>query len=646
MELHWLPIQEAWDESLRALTQSAKTGGGEADWPSLTRLAAAQLDFRTTGMLDRALQQSVSGMLPFALPTKSVRLAMLSSSTVDHLLPGIRVGGLRRDLWITTYTHDYGQYMQELSNSTSDLYRFAPNVVWFALDGWHLLGEVDATISAGGAARAVDAAIERCVFLWRRAKSAFACHIIQQTPLPVFPALMGHNEHRLPGSKKALLARITQRLREVSAEHDVDLIDTDMLVAKDGLDAWHDSRFWFKAKHEIRASAGPMYGDHVARLLAAQHGRSFKCLVLDLDNTLWGGVIGDDGLDGVVLGQGSPAGEAFVALQRYVWNLSQRGVILAVCSKNDEANAFLPFDRHPEMVLKRSDIACFVANWSDKASNIREIARRLNIGVDSLVFLDDNPFERNIVRRELPMVAVPELPEDPSGYVRCLAAAGYFEITTLTAEDLERSNQYQTNAQRDQIRASAIDLEGYLNELDMVLNWRPFDAIGRQRIVQLISKTNQFNLTTRRYSDTDVDLTMDDPRCMTLQVRLLDRFGDNGIISIIIGRMVETALQIETWLMSCRVLGRKVEVACLNLIMQEAARLGAATVVGEYRSTAKNGMVKEHYAKLGFVRIDPLAEGGDWWSHSVPDFEPTAVPMRICAAHLNAGQSVLEGNAT
>ena len=218
-----------------------------------------------------------------------------------------------------------------------------------------------------------------------------------------------------------------------------------------------------------------MYGELVARLLAAQQGRAFKCLALDLDNTLWGGVIGDDGLYGIALGQGSALGEAFVAFQRYARDLSRRGVILAVCSKNDEANALEPFEQHPEMVLQREDIACFVANWTDKASNLREIAAQLNIGLDALVFVDDNPFERNIVRRELPMVAVPELPDDPALYADCLADAGYFESVRLTAEDLQRARQYQANAERAAARGSTTDLEGYLRSLDMDLRWRRFD---------------------------------------------------------------------------------------------------------------------------------------------------------------------------
>ncbi|MGH7210439.1 MAG: HAD-IIIC family phosphatase, partial [Acetobacteraceae bacterium] len=310
------------------------------------------------------------------------------------------------------------------------------------------------------------------------------------------------------------------------------------------------------------------------------------------------------------IGQGSPLGEAYVAFQDYCRELSRRGVIVAVCSKNDETNALEPFDNHPEMVLKRADIACFVANWSDKATNIRRIAHELNIGLDSLVFVDDNPFERDLVRRELPMVAVPEVGDDPTGYARTIADAGYFEALSVTEEDRERTTQYQGNRARDALKSTATDLDSYLRGLGMRLIWRRFDRMGLQRIVQLINKSNQFNLTTRRYTDEDVLAVMDDPAAFGLQLRLTDRFGDNGIIAIVIGRLREHDIEIDTWLMSCRVLGRQVEPTTLNLIAEQARHLGARRLLGEYIPTKKNAMVKDHYARLGFTVAGTTGQGG------------------------------------
>ena len=353
--------------------------------------------------------------------------------------------------------------------------------------------------------------------------------------------------------------------------------------------------------------------------------------MLDLDNTLWGGVIGDDGLDGIVLGQGSALGEAFVAFQDYARELGRRGIILAVCSKNDPANALEPFEKHPEMLLKRNDLASFVANWTDKAHNIRTIAEELNIGLDSLVFVDDNPFERNLVREQLPMVAVPEVGDDPATYPQTLADAGYFEGLAVTDDDRARGAQYQSNRQREELKSSATDLPAFLRGLQMQLVVRPFDQVGLQRTVQLINKTNQFNLTTRRYSEEDVLAVMRDNRSFGLQLRLIDRFGDNGIISIVIGKMQdEDDLYLDTWLMSCRVLGRQVEPATLNLVADRAKRLGAKRLIGEYIPTKKNGMVKDHYTRLGFSVLETDEAGGNRNVLELAGFTPadTFIEMR------------------
>jgi HAD superfamily phosphatase (TIGR01681 family) len=282
------------------------------------------------------------------------------------------------------------------------------------------------------------------------ARDAFGGRILQQTVMNVPAPVLGQNEHRLPESRARAIGIINARLRMAADSAGVDLVALDQRIGHDGLANWHDPVLWTRAKQEIRHFASPFYGDMVGRLLAAQQGRAAKCLVLDLDNTLWGGVIGDDGLAGIVVGQGSSAGEGYLAVQSYAKDLSRRGIILAVCSKNDEVNAWEPFDKHPEMVLKRSDIACLQANWNDKPHNIKIIAESLNIGLDSMVFLEDNPFERTLVREQLPMVAVPEFPDEPAMVPQMLADAGYFEAPSITENDRSRSEQYQGNLARQQ----------------------------------------------------------------------------------------------------------------------------------------------------------------------------------------------------
>ena len=625
-ELHWLPSIPKWNEALAPVGDAQ---GGSA-WADLIGLANTRINFLATLQLDRKRAELFRDTPPPGLATKPIRLAVLASSTVDHLLPALRVGALRRGLWLNIYTCDYGQYLQELMDPRSALHEYKPDTTLFALDAHHLVSGFDASDSAEDVQRRLDSLCSTIARRWRVARDELGCRVIQQTLPRVFPGLFGNNEFRLPGSPASVIDQLNDRVRSMADTERVDLLAIDTRVAQDGLNAWYDPALWHRAKQEIHPAAAPVYGDLLGRLLAAQQGRSFKCLVLDLDNTLWGGVVGDDGLEGIVLGQGNALGEAFVSFQHYARGLSRRGIILAVCSKNDEANALEPFDRHPDMVLKRSDIACFVANWTDKAANIRDIANRLNIGLDAMVFVDDNPFERQIVRRELPVVAVPELPEDPALYAACLADAGYFEGLHLTAEDLGRTRQYQANIERDSLLSATTDVESYLRSLNMEAQWSRFNRVGQQRVVQLINKTNQFNLTTKRTDEATITGLIADPKALTLQIRLLDQFGDNGIIAVIIGRfeIASTDMSIDTWLMSCRVLGRGVEQTILNLIVEQARQLGAYRLIGEYRPTAKNGMVREHYAKLGFTPLAELDGGVTRWELRLDSFVPAETFVR------------------
>ena len=592
-------------------------------WSQVVALARNRLSALQTIQLDRKRAKALPSA-PLQLSSPAVRLAILGSSTVDHLAAGIRVGGLRRSIWIETYTPGYGQYAQELLDPTSGLHNFAPTTVLFALDSHHLLQGITPTGTSESVSTTLSGIIDRLEAQWLTARRKFSAHVIQNVPLPVFLPLLGGNEHRLPGSQLTALRQFSALLRSRADAAGVDLVALDDRAASDGLMAWHDPALWHRAKQEIHPQATAVYGDLVARLVAANQGRSSKCLVLDLDNTLWGGVIGDDGLAGIKLGQGSARGEAHLAFQHYARDLSRRGIILAVCSKNDETNAQEPFQSHPEMALRREDIACFIANWTDKASNLREIAKRLNIGLDSLVFADDNPAERAIIRRELPMVEVPELPEDPTFYASCIANAGFFEATKLTVEDVQRTQLYQQNVARDSLLVTATDMDGYLHSLAMRAIWNRFDSIGRSRIVQLINKTNQFNLTTRRVTDDEIGRLIEDDSALTLQIRLLDQFGDNGIVAIVAGNANKAthAIHLDTWLMSCRVLGRGVENETLNLVASEALRLGATRLIGRYIPSAKNGMVRDHYAKLGFSIDTEDTDGTTTWLMDLTDFVP------------------------
>ena len=625
IELSWLPGLPNWAERLENLPS---VSDDDARWAEVVSLAGSRIDFVQTTRLDRSAQKLLTGETLTALGIKPLRVALLGSSTLKHLVSGIRVAGYRRRLWLEVMEGEYGMYLQDFLDPSSNLYKFKPNAVVISLDAHHV---------AEGDRVDVHALIANLRHCWAIAKQAFGCTVIQQTVLPVFPLLMGSNEQRLMESPRERLRQFNVELRAVADQEGVHLLAVDDYVAGDGTNAWYDSALWHRSKQEIHPRVSQVYGDLLVRLIGSARGLSSKCLVLDLDNTLWGGVIGDDGLHGIALGQGSSLGEAFVAFQRYVLGLKRRGVILAVCSKNDEANALAPFEQHPEMVLRRGDIACFVANWEDKASNLRKIAHALNIGLDSLVFVDDNPFERNLIRQELPQIAVPEISDDPSFYISALADAGYFEAVSITAEDRERNEQYQANAERELLRESTTDLTGYLQSLRMEMMCNPFDQINLARVTQLIGKTNQFNLTTRRYTEAEVQAVMKDPRAVTLQMRLLDKFGDNGIIAILIAKLQENQdAVIDTWLMSCRVLGRQVEEACLNVLADQAKRLGAHRLIGEYYPTAKNGMVCDLFPRLGFTPEGSTADGGVRFSLNLDSFAHLPVLLTIHEA-MHAG---------
>ncbi len=321
-------------------------------------------------------------------------------------------------------------------------------------------------------------------------------------------------------------------------------------------------------------------------------------------------MVGDDGLEGIILGEGSAVGEAHLALQCHAKQLKERGVILAVCSKNEAGIAEAVFREHPEMVLRRSDIAAFVANWDDKVENLKIIATRLNIGIDSLVFVDDNPVERARVRQSLPMVAVPELPDDAAQYVRCLAEAGYFEAVAFTSEDRQRAEQYAANAEREALLASAQSMDDFLRGLEMSVVFGPFTAVDHARIVQLINKTNQFNTTTRRYTSEGIADLINLPSALTLQFRLLDRIGDNGLVSTMILRPTsedEGVLELENWVMSCRVFGRQLEFEAMNIAVEAARRRGAKAFIADYTATPKNHVISTLYQSLGFAAVNGSA---------------------------------------
>jgi len=406
----------------------------------------------------------------------------------------------------------------------------------------------------------------------------------------------------------------------------VHICDAEFLSARRGtLNAW-DARAWFESKQPYGPELTLDVAREAAHLIVSLRQSPKKVAVLDLDNTLWGGVIGDDGMEGIEIGDTSPRGEAFKAFQQYLLSLTRRGILLAVCSKNDYEKAVEPFEKHPEMVLRMKDLVAFKANWQPKSENIREIAAELNLGLDSFVFIDDSPAEIEIVRQFVPEVETILLSDDPSRYVAAVQDARFFEPKSLTAEDLERVGQYKREAQRRELLSSVTDMDAYLESLGMEAAIREFRAMDVPRISQLINKSNQFNLTTRRRTEAQVQAVMADPAYFGFTVRLVDRFGDYGLISIAIGRVQGGEAEIDTWLMSCRVLKRQVEEEVLNEIVRLARARGCTRIRGVYLPTSKNGMVRNHYPALGFR---PVAAAEDRLEFELDPQSYTTSPTRI-----------------
>jgi FkbH-like protein len=453
--------------------------------------------------------------------------------------------------------------------------------------------------------------------------------IFQTFARPV-EALFGSLDLALSGTLRSVVYDINRTLAQLVFDSGDTLFDVASLAETVGLADWHDTQQWNMAKLPFSDAFIPLYADHVARTIAAIRGKSRKALILDLDNTIWGGVIGDDGLEGIKVAQGDATGEAHLAVQRLALDLRERGIVLAVSSKNTDEVARAPFEQHPEMLLKLEHIAVFQANWNDKATNIQAIAEQLSLGLDALVFLDDSPVERGMVRHLLPQVAVPELPDDAAYYARALAAGGYFEAVAFANEDLKRAGFYRDNAKRANLQKQVGGVDQYLASLDMMITFQPFDATGRARIVQLINKSNQYNLTTRRYTEPEVMALETDLEVFTLQVRLADIFGDNGMISVVICRPAGTGVwNIDTWLMSCRVLGRKVEHMVLRELFKHARAASVHTLIGVYRPTDRNKLVVDHYAKLGFTNIGEEESGLTRWTVRVTEEAVCDVPMKI-----------------
>lgn len=555
-----------------------------------------------------ALWQKMPESLRDGLP---VRIAVLASHTVDHLRDVMSFWLGMMGLSPRFFQAEYNTIHSSILDVSGKLYEFQPEITMILPQGRdHELAEMPAA-TYDEMDQKIKAAVAQWVGLWNVLQSQSESHIIQSNadipPVRVFGNYDAQTPHGLIHALRSYNLELAR-----AARPGVTIFDMEYLSSWYGKDKWYDERYWYHSKHAFAPDATGLVAYQGAALVAALRGRAKKCLVLDLDHTLWGGVVADDGWEGIELGQ-TVRGEAFVDFQKYLLQIKRRGIILAVCSKNDENKAQEPFLHHPQMQLRLEDVACFVANWRNKADNLRYIADVLNLGLDAFVFVDDNPTERALVRQLLPQVASPEMGSDPTRYIRILDQGRYFETVTFSDEDAQRNDYYRRNAQRVTYRETFTDLSAYLQSLHMVATVSDLDRYHLPRAAQLINKSNQFHLTNHRYTETQLSDLASKKHWHLRGFSLSDKFGDYGLISVVIlEQQAKDLLFIDTWVMSCRVLSKGMEAFICREMMTLARTLGCKEIVGSYVPSSRNQLVAELYPRLKFVPDQQHPEASSW----------------------------------
>jgi FkbH-like protein len=575
---------------------------GEGFGREMARRTAAASDFAEVLQLCTYRKRAIAaGWIPQTTPQK--RVAMVGGSNLRPLVTFVQhfaavLGGVHGEYWVG----EYDNYVSEILDLGSPLYAFRPEVVIVlpAERRCVFKGALDCSIEGQRAAADGQAAelLDLCRTIHERTGGEVIVGNFRLSPY-FDPGPMRTSSIV---SDYAFRKCVNMRLG-LDAPAYLHICDIEFLSNRRGNLSGIDDRTWFESKQPFAPGLLVDVAREFAHILSHIAVPAKKVMVLDLDNTLWGGVIGEDGIEGIELGTTSPRGEAFRDFQQYLLQLAGRGILLAVCSKNDHDKAIEPFEKHPEMVLKLKDIVSFKANWEPKSESIRQIAKELNLGLDSFVFIDDNPAEIEIVNQYLPEVATICAGDDPSFFVAKVKDSRYFEQRRLTEEDVARVQQYKQEAERAQLRESVTDMDAYLASLDMRGIVRPFNVLDVPRITQLIGKSNQFNLTTRRRSEAEVLSIIHNPAYSAFTVRLSDRFGDHGLISLVITRAEGIDLYVDTWLMSCRVLKRQVEDEVLNEIVRLAREKGCTRILGQYIPSVKNGMVADLYPRMGFTPL-------------------------------------------
>ena len=546
---------------------------------------------------------------------KSIKLAVLGDSATQLYVQAIKGYGYEAGFNFDVFEADYDQIERQAFDLSSELYQFLPDyvIIFYCTNKlYKKFGNLSNAAKASFARQQLKNAED----LYQTIIGKIKCKIIFLNFPEINDAVFGNYSNKTNASFIYQLRAVNFELMNLALKlKNFFLLDVNILQSQYGHSFITDNKIYINTDLLFSMDFVPVVAKNTVEIIQSITGVFKKCLIMDLDNTLWGGIIGDDGIENIQIGD-LGIGRAFSELQLWIKQLKQRGIILAICSKNDEDKAREPFEKHPDMILRPEDIAVFVANWNNKADNIRYIQSILNIGFDSMVFLDDNPFERNMVRTNIPQIAIPELPEDPAEYLNYLQTLNLFETASFTEEDEQRTLQYQEEANRTIVQQQFTNEADFLKCLEMVSLVQPFNSFNTPRVSQLTQRSNQFNLRTVRYTEEEIQKIAGDTDTITLAFSLRDKFGDYGLISLIIlVKKDNKTLFIDTWIMSCRVLKRNMENFVLNTIVKTAKEAGFSQLLGEYLPTAKNNMVKDHYKDLGFAE----AEGK--WILSVNNYE-------------------------
>ncbi len=548
------------------------------------------------------------------------KIAVLGGSTTNDIVSMLDLFLLDKGIECEFYQSEYAEYWQDAMFDNRELAEFKPDIIFIHTTSRNLADfEFNMSLDKADIDNMLQKQYHHFESMWEHLSEVYDCPVIQNNfELPYYRTL-GNRECWDIHGRINFISRLNLMFYEYAAEHDSFYInDINFISSAYGLDRWAEPKYWYMYKYALSTHAIPDFSFNLSNIIKSIFGKNKKALALDLDNTLWGGVIGDDSVEGIEIGHETAEGEAYLAFQNYIKEQTQLGVILTVSSKNDEENAIAGLN-HPDSVLKPDEFAVIKANWNPKDVNVRNIASELNILPESIVFADDNPAEREIVSRQLGCDA-PEM-DSPDEYIKMMDRNGFFEVTAFSADDMSRNEMYKANAKRRQVQEEFSDYDDYLRNLEMTAVIEDFQPVYIQRITQLTNKSNQFNLTTKRYTQTEIEEVYKSSEHIELYGRLCDKFGDNGIVSVVIGKINKNELHIDLWLMSCRVLKRNMEYAMLDALADECRLKNIDTIYGYYYKTKKNNMVSGLYRDFGFENLSLSENGDSVWKLDIKNYK-------------------------